>query len=247
MNYNEKIGDNISIEDLQSKAGMNKQNKIDFALRTPDLFENKKIVIRKTGDSLICAYDDNNFYFDTLVHGIYETDKKFDLKFLMGILNSYPATYFYRLLHDIKGKVFAKISLKNLGMFPIPEILLEEQKPLINLVDEMIQLNKDLTNEINGFKDWLNRTYKIDKFSKKLDKYYELSFEDFLNELKKKKINIKPRETQELLKKEFEGSLSKIDPLLKKILKTDNEINQMVYELYGLSEDEIKIIEDSLD
>jgi hypothetical protein len=31
--------------------------------------------------------------------------------------------------------------------------------------------------------------------------------------------------------------------LLQEIGETDNEIDQMVYELYGLNEDEIKIIE----
>ena len=49
--------------------------------------------------------------------------------------------------------------------------------------------------------------YKIEKFSKKLDKYYELSFDEFLDELKKKKVDIKLRKTQELLKNEFEESI----------------------------------------
>ena len=34
--------------------------------------------------------------------------------------------------------------------------------------------------------------------------------------------------------------------LKKKILKKNNEINQMVYELYGLTPKEIKIVEESL-
>jgi hypothetical protein len=87
----------------------------------------------------------------------------------------------------------------------------------------------------------------MDKFSQKLDKYYKLTFDEFLAELKKKKVDIKPRKTQELLKTEFEESVNKINPLLLEIKETDNEIDQMVYNLYGLTPEEIKIIEESLD
>jgi DNA primase large subunit len=65
-------------------------------------------------------------------------------------------------------------------------------------------------------------------------------------ELNKKKVDTKQRKVQELLKNEFEESISKINPLLQKIEETDTEISQMVYDLYGLTEEEIKIIDDSL-
>ena len=120
--YDVHIADNLTLDDVQSKKGMKKQTKIDFALRDKSLFEAEKIVIRKTGDRLICCYDNNNFYFDTLVHGIYQCNTDYSLKYILAILNSRPATYFYRCLHDIKGKVFAKISLDDLSSFPIPDI-----------------------------------------------------------------------------------------------------------------------------
>jgi hypothetical protein len=133
-----------------------------------------------------------------------------------------------------------------LKKIPIPEIPIEEQKTFIEKTDEMILLNNSLIDEINGFKDWLQRNYHLEKFSQKLDKYYELSFDDFLGELKKKKIDTKQRKIQELLKNEFEESISKINPLLQEIKETDEEINQMVYDLYGLTKKEIEVIKDSL-
>ncbi|MBZ2166635.1 Eco57I restriction-modification methylase domain-containing protein [Methanobacterium spitsbergense] len=246
VNYDKRITSTISIADLQSKPGMKKQNKVDLRWRTPDIFENEKIVIRKTGDSLICCYDDKNFYFDTLVHGIYLKDKNFSLKFLMAILNSYPATYFYRLLHDIKGKIFAKISLKNLGMFPLPEIGLDEQQPFIERADIMLHLNRQLQNEINGFKYWIQKEFHVEKLSKKLEKYYELSKDEFIIEMRKKKVNTKSRKNREYLEREFSESIKITNPLLQEIELTNNEIDQMVYKLYRLTDDEIKIIEDSV-
>lgn len=141
VNYDQTIINSLTLNDITSKKGMNKQNKIDFALRSKDLFEAKKIVVRKTGDSLISSLDNSNYYFDTLVHGIYEKDKNYPLEYLLGILNSKPSTYFYRSLHDIKGKVFAKISLDNLSSFPIPSIQ-SYPKNFIDLVNKIIENKK---------------------------------------------------------------------------------------------------------
>ncbi len=45
------------------------------------------------------------------------------------------------------------------------------------------------------------------------------------------------------LKEIFDSEKSKIEELKKEIEKTDKEIDKMVYELYGLTEEEIAIIE----
>lgn len=58
----------------------------------------------------------------------------------------------------------------------------------------------------------------------------------------KKKVDTKSRENREYLESEFNESLAIIKPLLKEIKETDNEIDQTVYELYGLNEEEIRII-----
>lgn len=150
INYDESIRSRITLDDIKSKDGMNRQNKIDFALRSKDLFENKKILIRKTGDSLICAIDEENYYFDTLVHGIYKKMDEYELEPLLGILNSKFATNLYRLLHDIKGKVFAKISLENLGTLPIPRLKKQEWETLKQKVNKIqVLTNLKQKDEVN--------------------------------------------------------------------------------------------------
>jgi hypothetical protein len=242
--YDEKIGERLTIEDTKSKKGMKEQKKIDYALRTPDIFETKKLVIRKTGDSLISAYDKNNYYFDTLVHGIYEKGKKYNLLFLLGVINSKPATFFYRILHNIKGKVFAKISLDNLKNFPIPKLGENEQKPLIKNTEKMIELNNQFFNQTNKFTSFIDSSYNPKTTSKKLKKFYNLEFSEFIKELKKQKVSLPKKDEYELMEifdKEKEKALN----LKNQIDQTDHEIDQMVYELYDLSPDEIKIVENS--
>lgn len=63
---------------------------------------------------------------------------------------------------------------------------------------------------------------------------------------RKKKVDVKSRKNQELLKNEYCESLAIIKPLLQEIEETDNEIDQMVYETCGLNDAEIIIIEKSL-
>ena len=61
----------------------------------------------------------------------------------------------------------------------------------------------------------------------------------------KKKLAIDParREPAEALRAEFEGSVGKLLPLLERIEKTDELIDAIVYRLYGLTEEEIRIVE----
>lgn len=180
--------------------------------------------------------------------------KEINIKFLGALISSKLLNFIFKLISPplsrttsnplekpryIHGKVYVE-------QLPIYLVTLEHQKPFIKKADLILKLNKELNIEINGFKNWLKTTFNIDKFSKKLESYYKLSFDECLKELQKKKVDIKPRKAQELLKTEFDESLNKINPLLQKIEETDNEIDQMVYELYGLTDEEIEIIENSL-
>ncbi|HEC86986.1 MAG TPA: restriction endonuclease [Thermoplasmatales archaeon] len=45
------------------------------------------------------------------------------------------------------------------------------------------------------------------------------------------------------MKEEFERSIGKLKPLIERIEKTDWLIDQVVYRLYGLSEEEIRVVE----
>jgi hypothetical protein len=81
----------------------------------------------------------------------------------------------------------------------------------------------------------------------KLQSYYEHDYDGFLAVLKKnrKKLAVDPsrREPAEALRAEIEGSLGKLGPLREQIRQTDGLIDQVVYKLYGLTEEEIGIVE----
>ncbi len=242
--YDEHIADNLTLNDVQSKKGMKKQTKIDFALRDRSLFETEKVVIRKTGDSLICAYDNNDFYFDTLVHGIYQCNTDYSLKYILAILNSRPATYFYRCLHDIKGKVFAKISLDDLSNFPIPAIT-EANKFVVEemetLSDTMLSLNSQLQEKRSRFLRRMSENLEGMKITTTLQTFDKLTFAEFTAELKKQKIRLSLSQQDEW-EEYFNKNVSECQQLTQQIQTTDNEIDQRVFDLYGLTEEEREIV-----
>ena len=51
------------------------------------------------------------------------------------------------------------------------------------------------------------------------------------------------RKFQEALKKEYEASLALLLPLKARLAATDRLIDQVVYRLYGLTEEEIAVVE----
>ena len=121
------------------------------------------------------------------------------------------------------------------------------------LAERMLEMNKQKQKEIKGFLGWLEGFMgaKVEDLTPKtkLQRYYEHDYESFLAVLKKngKKLAIDParREPAETLRAEFEGSMGKLGPLRERIRLTDDLIDAIVYRLYGLTEEEIRIVENA--
>jgi hypothetical protein len=120
------------------------------------------------------------------------------------------------------------------------------------LAEQMLEMNKLKQQEIKGFLGWLEKEIgaRIDDLTPKtkIQEYYRLKFDELLAILKKNKRKLKDydqarREPQERLRLEVDASLAKLQPLMERIAATDGLIDQIVYKLYGLTEEEIRIVE----
>lgn len=123
------------------------------------------------------------------------------------------------------------------------------------LAEQMIEMNKEKHEEIKGFLNWLGGylRVKIDELKNKtkIREYYKGTVEQLFEVLEQNrrnitKVNIRGREAREQIKAEFEKSIGKLRPLEEKIEATDKLIDQIVYKLYSLTDEEIKIVEGSL-
>ena len=79
---------------------------------------------------------------------------------------------------------------------------------------------------------------------KKLQDWYKLTYPEFIKELGKKKVKLSLSQEAEW-EDYFITESKKALEIQSQIDATDKAIDTMVYELYGLSEEEIEIVEKS--
>ena len=148
---------------------------------------------------------------------------------------------YYKLHYTDKN--VKPIYLKKL---PIREISLEEQEPFIRKVNFMLNLNQELISAKQGFLNEL----KLEKISTKLQNFETLEFDEFIKEYAKAlKIKFADKLEERNFKNEwkamFENDKEEVLRIQEEINETDKQIDQMVYKLYDLTEDEIKIVEEN--
>lgn len=220
------------------------------APRTFNLFDGKKIIIREiTGNypkCLIATYNEDIYLFNMSNIAIVEkTNSDISLKYILAVLNSKLLSYYF-VKNTAKSvrKLFPKIILNDLRKFPIKKIKPEFQEPFIEKADSILALNKELQEQSQKFQRTIIRKFNLEDLPKKLQDWYLLTYAEFIKELAKKKVKLSLSEEAEW-EDYFETESKKAQDLKAQIDKTDKEIDQMVYELYGLSEEEIGIVENS--
>ena len=164
-----------------------------------------------------------------------------NIKFYIVILNSTLISYFYNLYYGESNTNLTKVAFENI---PIPNIENINQQPFIEKADKMLSLNKELQEISQKFQRMIMREFNLEKLSTKLQNWYLLNFDEFIKELSKAKVKLSLSQKADW-EDYFVVEKEKAEILNNEIIKTDKEIDKMVYELYGLSEEEIKVIEES--
>jgi len=218
------------------------------------LFELPKIIYIHTAVHHKFYYDEEGYYINNSCYLISNADK-----FLSVWLNSKIFSFYKKLnfvaYGDSSESGRAKLDYNKMINVPIPNISENKKQPFIEKADEMLSLNKEMQEISEKFQRTLQReifTPKLpealpqNNLSKKLQNWYELSFADFLKELSKSKGS-RPLGLSEKAEWEdyFLQEQQKAISIKSKIEQTDAAIDQMVYELYGLTEEEIEIVENS--
>jgi len=149
-----------------------------------------RLLIRRTGSNLCVVYSDNYELIESTLYIL--TSKVINLKYLLSLLNSKLLTFYLKNKLITNKQGFPQVLMWQLGQLPIKTIDFTnkdekaQHDKMIELVETMLQLNKDLHNA-------------------------------------------KLPEQKEQLK-------ARID-------YTDKKIDKLVYDLYGLTEEEIRIVE----
>ena len=194
-------------------------------------------------------YDDIGLYYEHTLHSTYVTDDRVIPKYLLALYNSNLINYYYKKTNSKGGNIFPQIRISSVEKLPIRIVELLKQEKVVSMVEIIESLSEEQTKLVSQFSKYLQSQYLLEKLPKKLQNWYELEFGNFIIELNK------------VIKKEGGEKLSKIDEIewmeifevkkssvksLKSIIdSTNKEIDQMVYKLYGLTENEINIVEEA--
>ncbi|MAM22440.1 MULTISPECIES: Eco57I restriction-modification methylase domain-containing protein [Flavobacteriaceae] len=225
--------------------------------RNPQIFEKENKVLGViTGDSIITSIDKNEL-FPTDGLYVFSANDKISNKYLSAILNSRLSTYLYRLLSSETGRTMAQVKPVLLSQLPFIEPDKTTVQKIESLYDLISKEIKSFTTIQDKFLKYLYHQFRIEKFSRKLENWQDLDFGEFIKELNKAiKANNKLREKEGqapvavLTKTDefewldlFEQNKKKAQDLQLQINTLEQQIDTMVYELYGLSDEEIRIVE----
>jgi hypothetical protein len=163
-------------------------------------------------------------------------------KYVICLLASKLGALYFKYSSNEFDELFPKIKLGEFKNLPLKLISLDSQKIFIERAENISSKIQNLYLLSNQFQKLLTSKFETLNINTKLEKWYTLSFAEFSKELTKQKIKLSLSEQSEWLTF-FEEEKQKALAIKNEIDKTDKEIDNMVYALYGLTDEEIKIVE----
>jgi len=209
------------------------------AFRNREIFEQPKLICRQIlGDRIVTAYDDQHLYTDQTTYVINAGKGESALLPLLCMLNSRLMHFYFINTSSDNKLAFPKVKRSQLLELPIA---LTQTAGLEQRAKEMIASNSKLRLVMDSFMGLLRSKYTLPKLSRNLENWPAMDLKGFLQELKKAKVSLSLAEEAEWLGY-FTEQQATARALQAQIDKTDKEIDALVYELYGLTEEEVRVV-----
>ena len=211
------------------------------------LFEQPKVIFPNLQNTNKFSLDEKGIYINAPAVMLSLSHLKNPVaegKFLLCLLNSKIIWYFLKSICVMRSGGYIEVKPQYFEQIPIPDIPEKDQAPLMNKADLMINLNNAKHETTLKFQRTIQRKFEIEELPGKLQNWHEITYAEFIKELGKKKVRLSLSEEAEW-EEYFNQEKQKALELKAQIDATDKEIDRMVYELYGLTEEEIRIVEDS--
>ncbi|WP_353571352.1 TaqI-like C-terminal specificity domain-containing protein [Candidatus Albibeggiatoa sp. nov. BB20] len=214
------------------------------APREPKFFTQERVLIREiTSNYLFCTYSLEEYYNSPSIINIVQDKNSLNLKYLLTILNSKLIGWYHNAVSPKARKgLFPKILVNDVRNLPIRTISNTQQYAFIEKAEYMLLLHQTLQNKKNKFINRLNSNFELKKMTKKLSRFYDFDFKMLLDELKKQKIKLTLVQQDEW-EDYFTDYKIAISQVQIQIHAADQQIDQMIYQLYGLTQDEIELVE----
>ena len=208
----------------------------------PRVLENflvdRKIVIQDIATQINATIDSEKYLCNDTINIIYSLKSEFSFEYILCILNSKLVNFWFKKLFPAG----LHIKTNQMEQIPIPTVPIESQQPFISLADTMLSLHKQLLEKRARFLHRLSENFEGVKITSALQTFDQMDFKAFVGELKKQKIKLSLAEQDEW-EDYFNQYRNDCQQLSEQIAGTDREIDLRVYQLYGLTYDEVKTID----
>ena len=180
-------------------------------------------------------------YSGARVFGITIDKEDLSLEYVLCNLNSSLIRSYLQSTASLKAGGYYSYSSNVLNKIPIKDISPDAQQPFVDLADKMLSLNSQLQEKRSRFLRRLAENMNGVKITTALQTFDQMEFAGFVTELKKQKIKLSLVQQDEW-EEYFNQYRQACQELSEQINATDNEIDQRVFDLYGLTPDERQIV-----
>ena len=180
-------------------------------------------------------------YSGARVFGITIDKEDLSLEYVLCNLNSSLIRSYLQSTASLKAGGYYSYSSNVLNKIPIKDISPDAQQPFIALADTMLSLNSQLQEKRSRFLRRLTENMDGVKITTALQTFDQMDFADFVVELKKQKIKLSLVQQDEW-ENYFNQYAQVCKQLTEEIQTTDQEIDNRVFDLYGLTPDERQIV-----
>lgn len=115
------------------------QSVLDSFSKDVSFFSKERLLLRETGNFLTAVYIGNEtIYSNRSLYSIIITDKHLNTKYILALLNSTLFQWYYSTVFKGETDLFPKIRIAQAKKLPIKMASVEEQQPIIKIIDELI-------------------------------------------------------------------------------------------------------------
>ncbi len=200
-------------------------------------FQKNKILIRQTSPRFIASLDTKKYLSLRNTHIIYSAKGPYTLHIILGIINSSLGNWIGQHMNIIRtggNSRYPQIRLRDLGKFPIVDISIMENQDLINKIEkkvrECIRVGEEISTELITL--WEITSKQVKKPYKTQRQFLKKFLENNITTSSSLKRNLKIAN----------DNILRIQSHLHILSQYKKDINDYIFDLYGLTEDERKEI-----
>ncbi len=217
--------------------------------REMSIFSLPRILIREITSpypySLSCTYTEDCYLNNKSILNILQKDQRHNLKYLLAVLNSKLISFFI-LRRAVKGNrsLFPKVVAEDLKNIPVICVSSDIEEDIIQLVNQALVLSTKINEEKGKFlKRILSLSNNI-KITNNIEQFDKFDFRNILLELKKQKIKISLNDQDE-----WEDYFNKYKKIINntsiELKQINDNIDSRIFDIYGLNDYEINLIQNS--